>query len=251
MISTLIVEDEQAAAVRLAELIHTRPELKLLGVCASGREAATEIDRLKPRLVFLDVYLPDISGLDVLKILYFQPLIIFTTAYNRFAVDAFELNAVDFLLKPFSAERFNKAVHKALRQLGSGGQLPALQAYRPIPLLHPEPDFLTRIPSKVGEKIFILNTHHIVYFQSKEKMVLAFRKDDYFIVNYTLEELQNRLDPEQFFRIHRSTIVNINFVESIEPLFGGTYLMRMRDVQHSALSVSRNAGRQIRKKLGW
>ena len=210
MLQTILIEDEAPARDRLAALIGTHPELELIAQCSNGNQAIRQIDLLKPELIFLDIHLPDISGLDIIKVLTSRPMIIFTTAYDQYAVNAFEHNAVDFLLKPFSEERFKRAVQKAITQSSEKNILNTqiqsiLQNWK-------QPDqFLTRIPAKSAERIFILNTTEIIYFHSKDGVVTAHRQNDYFIINYTLDELQNRLDTEHFFRIHRATIVNLNF----------------------------------------
>jgi len=250
MISCLIVEDEAAARQRLAAMIQKHNLLQLAGQAASGREAIRQIDALRPQLIFLDVHLPDISGLDILKVLQHKPLIIFTTAYDQYAVQAFEHNALDYLLKPFSEQRFMIAVEKAIGRLTNASASEAAE-YDFLQQTPGRLELLTRLPAKVGDKIYLLNAQDIVYFGSSQKVVTAHLQKDYFIVNYTLDELQARLDGDMFFRIHRSTIVNLNFVQTIEPLFGGTYLMKMKDSKHTELNVSRNAGRVIRQRLGW
>jgi len=250
MIRTIIIEDEKPARERLTALIDVHPKLELLTQCSSGNEAILQIANLKPDLIFLDIHLPDISGLDILKVLEYQPSIIFTTAYDKYAINAFEHNAVDFLLKPFSEDRFSQAVQKAVSQTSENDNINTQM--QNILAKWQQPDqYLSRIPAKLGERIFILKSVEIIYFQSKDKVVTAYQQKDYFIINYTLDELQNRLDPEQFIRIHRATIVNLNNVHTIEPLFGGAYLMKMNDKNKTELNVSRNAGKMIRDKLGW
>jgi len=254
MITCLIVEDELAARERLIQLVNNHSDLNIVGLAKNGREAIRLIESLQPQLLFLDVHLPDISGLDVLKVVHHKPYIVFTTAYDSYAVQAFEHNALDYLLKPFSADRFKLSVEKMLSLLNAGQvekhpdttlNLKALED------THPTWTHLKRIPAKSGDKIYLLNTNEIVYFISNQKVVTANLSSGFHIVNYTLDELQMRLDPDLFFRIHRSTIANLNFVQTIEPLFGGTYVMRMSDNKHTELNVSRNAGKKIRQKLGW
>ncbi len=249
MISCLIVEDEAPARARLEELVAGHGDLKLVGTAGNGRQAIRQIESQKPQLLFLDVHLPDISGLDVLKVVQHKPLVIFTTAYDRYAVEAFEQNALDYLLKPFSEERFRIAVEKVMARLSSHTGVPedVLIPDKRQGGLH----YLKRIPSRVGDKIYLLNAEEVVYFTSRQKIVTAHLRDTFYMVNYTLEELEARLDPEMFFRIHRSTIVNLNYVMTIEPLFGGAYVMKMRDKERTELNVSRNAGKVIRQRLGW
>ncbi len=253
MITAYIVEDERPALDRLMELLQEAQDLEIVGNAASGREAAEQIEALKPELVFLDIHLPDISGIDLLRLLSHRPAVIFTTAYDRYAVQAFELQAVDYLLKPFSEKRLNEALEKVRKQRSAGKDLPAEMENlrRLLASWNPLPDYLRRIPSKTGDKILILPDDNIVYFASENKLVFAFLADSKHLLNYTLEELQARLDPEKFFRIHRSTIVNLNYVKTIEPWFAGGYRMTVNDKNRSELTISRQAGKLLRQKLGW
>ncbi len=250
MIRAFIVEDEQPALERLRDLINEIADVEIIGSNPSGKEAVQQIDSLKPDLLFLDIHLTDISGIDVLRLISHQPAIIFTTAYNQYAIEAFELRAVDYLLKPFSKERFEEAVDKVREKLQPDQDMTStfkqlLQNWQP------GKDYLTRIPSRIGDKIYILPDDEIVYFKSEDKVVFAYLADSDFIVNYTLEELQNRLHPDKFFRIHRSTIVNLNYVKTIEAWFGGGYKMKVKDKRNTELTISRSAGRLLREKLGW
>ena len=148
-----IVEDEKPARERLQNFISNYPEFETIGFSVSGKKAAIEIDALKPDLIFLDIQLTDITGIDLLHLISSKPLVIFTTAYNDYAIKAFDLQAIDYLLKPFSEERFNIAVKKALKQLG--GEKDSISQFKQ--LLNdwkPDNNYLTRIPSKIGDKIY-------------------------------------------------------------------------------------------------
>ncbi len=248
--SVYIVEDEQPALNRLKKLLDGLPELLLVGESDSGEKALTEIEHLKPDILLLDIHLSDMSGIDILPLLSHKPKVIFTTAFDNYAVQAFELQAVDYLLKPFSEERLHEALQKAVAQLQS---LP--QNFNAIKQLlsqwQPQNDYLTRIPSKIGDKIYILNDDEVVYFSSEDKYVFAYLYDKKYLINFTLEQLEARLDPTKFFRIHRSKIVNLNYVDSIEPLFAGGYCAFVKDKNKTELSISRSAGKKLKDKLGW
>lgn len=250
MIRAFIVEDEQPAIARLKELLKEVPDVEIVGIYSSGAEAVPRIDELKPELIFLDVHLTDMLGVDMLRLVTHQPAVIFTTAYDQYAVEAFELGAVDYLLKPFSAERLEQALQRVRERRSVGAdatrQLETLFSHWRMPHA-----FLQRIPARAGNKIIILRDEDIVYFASENKLVFAHLFEKKRLINYTLEELQQRLNPDNFFRIHRSTIVNLNYVKSIEPWFAGGYRMTVRDKQGSELNISRNAAKELRKKLGW
>ncbi len=250
MIRTLIIEDEKPALDRIRRFLATLPDIEILDSTDSGKIAAALIDELKPDLIFLDIHLSDISGIDLFHLISYKPLVIFTTAYNQYAIRAFELQAIDYLLKPFSLERLKVAVNRAKETLD--GNLSSEQNIKHLlSQWSPQKDYLKRIPSKIGDRIYIINEDKIVYFASDQKLVFAHLEDTKYLVNYKLEELNARLDPEKFFRIHRSTIVNLNYVQTIEAWFGGGYKMKVRDKQKTELTISRAAGKLLRQKLGW
>lgn len=245
-----ILEDEKPARERLEGFIAKYSEFELIGFSASGKNAVPEIDTFKPDLLFLDIQLTDITGIDVLHLISNKPLVIFTTAYNEYAIKAFDLQAIDYLLKPFSEERFNIAVGKALKQL-SGDKNNINQFKEFLNEWKPNGDYLTRIPSKIGDKIYIINEDDVVYITSEDKLVFAYLFETKYLINYTLEQLLARLNPEKFFRIHRSTIVNMDYVKTIETWFAGGYRMIVKDKNKTELTISRSAGKLLRQKLGW
>ena len=248
--SIYIVEDEKPALNRLKKIVTVLPDTLLIGYSETGKKAVEEIDHLKPDILLLDIHLSDMSGIDILPLITHKPKVIFTTAFNNYAVQAFELQAVDYLLKPFSEERLHTALKKAIGQLQS---LP--DNFNEIKQLlsqwQPQNDYLTRIPSKIGDKIYILNDDEVIYFSSEDKYVFANLFDKKFLINFTLEQLEARLDPLKFFRIHRSKIVNLNYVDTIEPLFAGGYCAVVKDKNKTELSISRTAGKRLKDKLGW
>lgn len=254
MIHAFIVEDEPLAVERLCEFVAREDDIAIVGVSASGADAVAEINRLAPDLLFLDIHLSDMSGLDMLRLLEQPPVVIFTTAYDQYALDAFDLNAVDYLLKPYDYPRFRKAVDKARKLLAAAGEQKQDTAEQIRQLLnnwHPTAGYLTRIPSKRGDKIRILSDDDIIYFSSENKLVFAFEYDAKHLLNYTLDALQNRLDPDKFFRIHRSTIVNLNYVKTIESWFKGGYRLTVKDKSGTQLTISRAAGKLLRQTLDW
>jgi len=250
MITTIIVEDELPALERLSGMLKDQPEIQQVGTARTGQEAAVLIDSLKPQLVFLDIQLPDLSGLDLLHILSHRPLIIFTTAYNQYAVQAFELQAVDYLLKPFSQDRLTAALQRVREKISQNSssltEIKNLLANYGMSKEH-----LTRIPSRVGDKIYILTDDDIIYLASEDRLVFAYLYETKFLVNYTLDELQARLNPNKFFRIHRSTLANLNYIAMIEAWFAGGYKTKMKDKKGTELIISRTSGKLLRQKLGW
>lgn len=250
MIRSLIIEDEKPALDRLMGFIDFIPDVEILDTTDSGRKAAVLIDELKPDLIFLDIHLTDISGIDLFHLISHKPMVIFTTAYNQYAIQAFELQAIDYLLKPFSADRLNSAIQK-VREKIAGKQSDKNSIQNLLREWAPQKEYLKRIPSKIGDKIYILHEDTIVYFATEQKLLFAYLEESKYLVNYKLEVLDARLDPEKFFRIHRSTIVNLNYVKTIEAWFGGSYKMRVKDKHTTELTISRSAGKVLKQKLGW
>jgi len=248
--SVYLVEDEKPALKRLETLLAKLPELQIVGKSESGKKAVREIDLLKPDIILLDIHLSDMSGIDILPLIDHTPKLIFTTAFDSYAVQAFELQAVDYLVKPFSESRLHSAIKKTIDQLKTDmGKFNEIKQL--LNQWQPQTDFLHRIPSKIGDKIYILNDDDIIYFTSEDKFVFANLFDKKFIINYTLEQLESRLDSSVFFRIHRSKIVNLNYVNTIEPLFAGGYCAMVNDNKKTELSISRSAGKKLKEKLGW
>ena len=243
---TYIVEDEKPALQRLQNMLTEIPEIDIIGSTASGREAIVEIDTLQPELLLLDIHLSDMSGLDVLQLITSTPAVIFTTAYNQYAVQAFELRAVDYLLKPFSRERLQEAISRVREKKTTPEALKELFAQ-----WQPPANYLTRFASRVGDKITMFTDDEVVYLTSESKFVYACLEEHRYLLNYTLSQLETRLDPEKFFRIHRSSIVNLNYVRKIEADSSGGYTITTLGRRPANLSVSRTAGKVLRNKLGW
>jgi DNA-binding LytR/AlgR family response regulator len=247
-ITVLIVDDEELARVRLRRLLDEIGGVDVLGEAVNGVEAVEKIDDLIPDLVLLDIQMPGMSGFDVIEALGDVPLVVFVTAFDEYAIKAFEINSVDYLLKPVSKERLEEAVGRARDTLGEG---PGLG--REIEKLRTmvRSRGLERLPVSKGKKIVLLDLDEIVWFSSDEGLVFAHTSDGRFLVNRTLSELEERLDDARFFRIHRSTIVNLNHVREIVPWFSGKYKVVMSDSASTELTLSRSRARDLREILPW
>ena len=250
MIKTILVEDEQPALTRLKDLLSGYDDVRIIDECRSGQDAVNSINAHKPDLVFLDIQLPDFSGMDVLKLIHHTPQIIFSTAFHVYAHQAFELKAIDYLVKPFSKERLDSAMDRVRNTLSQGVTNAQLISDL-IANWQEKSNYLKRLPSKIGDRIYIMTDDEIMYVESENKMVHAVTESTKYLINYTMDELQNRLDPEKFFRIHRSTIVNLNYVALIETWFAGGYRLTIKNKEKTELLISRSAGKKLRQKLGW
>jgi two-component system, LytTR family, response regulator len=242
----LICEDEPLARETLRDFIGTQPELSLVGEASDGKQALKLVRALKPDVVFMDIQMPELTGLDVLRQLSEHeaghepwPAIIFTTAYDQHAVAAFELNAVDYLLKPFSEERFAAAVQRVLQE----AQVPAAVAAQALSnATDAQP--LQRILVRDRGQIFPLAIDEIQYLKSDSKYTLIAARGSNFYVRITLAELEPRLPAQRFLRVHRNAIVNLDFVDSMKPDEQSQLEMTMRD--GSKLLANREASKLLR-----
>ena len=239
--TVFIAEDEPLARETLRDWIQAHPQLRLVGEAADGASALKQIDKLTPDAVFMDIQMPEMTGLQVLQRLTHAPDFIFTTAYDQYAVIAFELNAIDYLLKPFSRERFDAAVERLLEVSVPSKDLLQLALKQAS---EQETAMLKRILVRDRGHIFPLATDEIEYLKSEEKYtVIAARKKN-FLVRIGLSELSARLDPGKFIRIHRSTLINLDFVESMMADDQSQLQIQMRD--GTQLVANREASKMLR-----
>jgi two-component system LytT family response regulator len=250
--TTLIVDDEGLARRRLRRMVEKFSEIHLIGEAANGREAVEIIDAQKPDLVFLDVQMPGLSGFDVLRKITFTPVIIFVTAFDEFALQAFEENAIDYLLKPVTEARLRKAIDKlrTLRSIPLESTSPTDLSALLAGLQKPRPKFLERISSRVGERILVFDVKNISHFYAENKYTFLSTRGHNHIVNFTLQELEKLLDPEIFLRIHRSTIVNLSHVAELQPEGGGKYRVRLKGDSETPLIASYGNAQALKAKLG-
>jgi two-component system LytT family response regulator len=241
--STLIAEDEPLAAEALAAWVEQTPALSLAAVCHDGDSALQRIRDLRPGLVLMDIQMPGRSGLQVLQALRDEGLrsaVIFTTAYDEHALTAFELHAVDYLLKPFSRERFDEAVSHALQDRSPA--LPPMEALQPASAQSP----LTRILVRDQGKIFPLQVDAIESLQSDHKYTAIASQGRSFLVRLPIAAFEQRLDPARFVKLHRGCIVNMEFVESMTPTESSQLEVKLRS--GTRVVASREVSRQLREQ---
>jgi two-component system LytT family response regulator len=238
----LIAEDEPLAAEALADWVKALRGLELVARCADGESALKEIRRLRPQLVLMDIQMPGLTGLQVARALAGEkprPAVIFTTAYDEHAVTAFELHAVDYLLKPFSRERFAEAVSRALTAGSTLDQ--AVEA-----LAEPACAPLARILVQDQGKIFPLQVEAIEYLRSDSKYTALASRGRTFLVRVAITSLEPRLDAARFVRVQRGCIVNLDFVEAMTPDENSRLIVRMRD--GTELTASREMSKKLREQ---
>ena len=218
--------------------------IELMAECSDGFQGLKTIQELKPDLVFLDVQMPKLNGFEMLELLENPPVIIFTTAYNEYAIKAFEMNAIDYLLKPFSRERFGKSVEKALRKAGSAEEAGAVKEFiNKVSVT----EKTGRIVVKTGTKIQVISVEEIQYLEAQDDYVMLYTADGKFLKQQTMKHYEASLDSNEFVRIHRSYIVNIHEVTKIELYEKDSYQVLLKN--GAKLPVSKSGYSLLRKEL--
>ncbi len=250
-IRTLIVDDEPLGRERIRTLLGSDPEIEITGECGDGRQAITAIEKFSPELLFLDVQMPELDGFQVLEAITPRqmPFVIFVTAYDRYAVQAFEINALDYLLKSFDRERFLTALRRAKDEIQRSreghwndrlaGLLEDLQARKKV---------LTRIIIRSAGRIGFLRVEEIDWIEAADNYVRLHAGRESHLIRETLQSLEKRLDSTKFLRIHRSTIVNIDRIQELRPLFHGDYSVKL--VDGTGLTLSRKFRENLTEPLG-
>jgi two-component system LytT family response regulator len=245
---TLIVDDEAPARERLKRLLADIEEVELIGEAGDGAQAVEVIEREQPDLVLLDIQMPGLDGFEVIEALERPPPIIFVTAYDEYAIRAFEVNALDYLLKPFSGERLKQAILRAQEMLDEERDF-AAQLTPLLESLATQRRYLTRLAVHDQNRILVLDVDEVDWIGVEKEQVMVHVVDQVYPIRRTLAELEARLDPTVFFRAHRSTIVNLSRVKEIVPWFQGSHKLRL--VTGAEVDLSRSRGRALRKILGW
>ena len=232
-IRTVIVDDEELARDRIQTLLEQQPDVEVVGVCTDGPSAVETIDRTQPDLVFLDVQMPGMDGFEVVENLERTklPAVVFVTAHDAHALKAFEIHALDFLLKPFDQTRFEKALERARGQLSQTKGTTVLDS-RLVTLLeelHEERKYSERLIVKSSGRVFFVRTEEIDWVEASGNYVKIHTKSDAHLLRESMKNMEAKLDPKTFVRIHRSAIVNIDHIKELEPWFHGEYIVIMRD----------------------
>ncbi|HTI65877.1 MAG TPA: LytTR family DNA-binding domain-containing protein [Gemmatimonadaceae bacterium] len=231
-IRTVIVDDEDLARERIQSLLEQQPDIEIVGLCSDGASAIETIDRERPDLVFLDVQMPGMDGFDVVENIEPEhvPAIVFVTAHDGHALRAFEINALDFLLKPFDQPRFEKALERARAQVNRDRS--SLFDARLVSLLeglHDERKYPERLIVKSGGRVFFVRTEDIDWVEASGNYVKVHAKGEAHLIRESMKNMETKLDAKTFVRIHRSAIVNIDRIKELEPWFHGEYVVIMRD----------------------
>jgi|ERR1041384_3692397 two-component system LytT family response regulator len=231
-IRTLIVDDEPLARERIRSLLQHEPGIEILGECGNGSEAIETIRKQSPDLLFLDVQMPGLGGFEVLRGLgnHPMPLVIFVTAHDQHALKAFEVHALDYLLKPFKQARFKETVQRARAALAN--QEAGTVSSKLLALLNqakPDREYLARIPVRNGDRVIFVKTEQIEYMESAGNYIVLHAGKENHVVRETLTGLEGKLDPKRFVRINRSTLVNLDQIKELQPLFKGEHAVLLHN----------------------
>jgi len=255
-----LVDDEELAVERLERLLAEFPEITVAGHATDPAAAVASLnspDGASIDVLFLDIQMPGMNGFELLSKLARQPFVIFTTAYDQHALRAFEENTIDYLLKPIEAEQ----LHRALSKLGKlkpvvkpewqqSAELPAMLRELAASLKRGPAGYPHRIASRVGERISFLVLDDVTHFIAQDKLTYAVVNGRSHCVDQTITDLEHRLDPAKFLRIHRAALVNVDWVHEVNSWFAGKVVLTLKDERHTQLTVARDRVRSVKERLG-
>jgi two-component system, LytTR family, response regulator len=252
-----IVDDERLAIERLERLLAKFPQLRVVGT-AIDPAAALEFLRKEPvDVLFLDIQMPGMSGFELLAQLAEQPFVIFTTAYDEYALRAFEVNSIDYLLKPAEPAQLARALAKldrlrpsAKAEWQQNPDLKTLLREMAAELGVGHPAYPRRIASRVGERVSFLPLDSVTHFLARDKLTYAVVAGACHPVDHSIADLERRLDPARFLRIHRAAMVNIDWIQEVNSWFAGKVVVSLKDAQHTRLTVARDRVRLLKSRLG-
>lgn len=253
-IRAIIVDDEAPARELIRYLLEKYPFIELTGLCPDGQSAINLIREEQPDLLFLDIQMPEINGFEVLRAIpqVIMPYTIFTTAYDQYAIQAFEVNAIDYLLKPFDDDRFERAVQKAqLAHQDRANRAWSNQVQQLLGGLHlaPKNDYLRKLSVKVGNKIKFIPVEQVIWIEAENQYVRIHTAGTSYLQRQSLQHLETLLSPEEFYRIHRSALVCLNAIRQIEPYFKGDYTVYLEG--GAKVKLSRNRVDGLREIFKW
>jgi two-component system LytT family response regulator len=248
-----LVDDERLAVSRLRRLLEETGRVEIVGASTDPREALDQLRRFPPDILFLDIEMPGMSGFDLLDQLGEpQPLVVFTTAYDQYALDAFKVNSIDYLLKPVESAQLDRALNKLDRMLGgteAHGDVNALLKQVRAMLSQRQPEYLARVASRVGERVQFIEIAEITHFYAKDKLTFAVTAAKHHALDLSIAELEQRLPPARWVRIHRSTLLNVDAVKELHTWFGGKLLVKLKDGR-TELHVARERAAEVKDRLG-
>ena len=248
-IRAFVIDDESLAVGRLCRLLKETGRVTISGSATDPIGALEQLRGQPVDVIFLDIQMPGLSGFDLLAQLDTDTPVVFTTAYDQYAIEAFTVNSVDYLLKPIEPERLERALDKLQRLTGEARPDVRALARELAAQLAPGRK-LERIASRVGERTIVLDVARITHLTAKDKLTFAALGGREHVIAYTLSDLEQRLDPRRFVRVHRATMVNVAFVEEMSPDVDGGVVVRLKDEKKTQISVARDRVKTLKERLG-
>ena len=248
-----VVDDEPLAVKRLQRMLAATGRVQVMGTTSDPIEAQAFLAIHPIDLLFVDIEMPVLTGFDLLKTLPSQPLVIFTTAYSQYALQAFEVHSVDYLLKPIDPAHLDRALSKVERILQGGERAPdlaSLAARLAQVLVQVKPTFPSRLPSRTGDKVEFVEVAKVTHFYASDKLTFASTPQKDHAIDFTINELETKLDPDVWIRVHRSTIVNVNAIHELHTWFGGKILLRLNDSKKTEITVARERAKDLKDRIG-
>lgn len=247
-----LVDDEALALKRLSRMLTATGRVEIVGSGTDPVEAVAAVLSAKPDVLFLDIEMPGMTGFEMLAKLNPQPVIVFTTAYDQYALEAFGVNSIDYLLKPIEQAQLDRALDKIERM--RGGAEPPQEIVELLERLSAvarvQPEYPVRIASRIGERVEFVELLRVTHFFAADKLTYAATPAKNYVIDHTIQELEQKLDPRKFIRIHRATLVNLDSVYDLHAMFAGRMLVRLKDEKKTELTVSRDRVKALKQRLG-
>jgi len=256
VMKAFLVDDESLALKRLQRMLAVTGRVEIAGTSTDPVEAVEAILKTKPDVLFLDIEMPGMTGFQMLSELdpQQQPLIVFTTAYDQYALEAFGVNSVDYLLKPIDAPQLARALDKVDRMRGGVEPRPEirelLDRIAALAAGGGQPAYPDRIASRTGERVELIELARVTHFFARDKLTYAATAAKNHVVDHTIQELEQKVDPRKFVRIHRAILLNLDYVHELHTWFAGRMMVRLKDEKHTELTVSRDRVRALKERLG-
>ena len=252
-----LVDDEPLAIERLERLLASAGGLRIVGRATDPAQALDFLNSEPVDVLFLDIQMPGMNGFELLSRLHAQPFVIFTTAFDEYALKAFEVNSIDYLMKPIEPEQLTRALKKLDRlrpaakpDWQQNPQLPALLKELAASLRGERPEYPRRIASRVGERISFLELDAVTHFIAQDKLTYALVNGRQHCVDQSIVELEQRLDPAKFLRVHRSALVNVDWIHEVNSWFAGKVVLSLKDAQHTQIPVARDRVHALKSRMG-
>lgn len=251
-----LIDDEPLAIERMRRLLVPFDQIEISGSSSDAAQALANLENESVDVLFLDIHMPGMNGFELLSRLTVQPLVIFTTAFDEYALRAFEVNSIDYLVKPIEPAQLARAVKKldrarpvAKSNWQQSPDLPALLKELAASLRTPRTDYPHRIASRVGERISFLELDSVTHFIAQDKLTFAVVAGKQHAVDQTIAELERRLDPNRFLRVHRAALVNIDWIHEVNSWFAGKVVLSLKDPQRTQIPVARDRVKILKARL--